>query len=367
MTDGPRVVANLLWVAPGRVGGSEEYLVRQLAALPDLDVEIVCTPAFAAAHAGLVETRRTRIVPLHRDSRALRIAAEHTLLAAATRSADVVHHGGGTAPLVGRRPFVLTIHDLQYRDLPANFGRARLAYLRRAVPRSIRRAAAVTCPSEFVRSTILDTSDLDPDDVVVVPHGVPAIEAPAVETIAAVRERYGLGEHAYVVYPAITHPHKRHELLVDMLGHLEPGVRLVVLGGIGDGEATLQRRVAASPLRDHVIRPGRVSDADRDALVAGAEALVFPSEYEGFGAPLVEAMVLGTPVVARAAAAIPEVVGDAGVLVAGDDPAAWAGAVDEARSRRAELVTRGRQRARDFTAEASGAALRAVYVKASES
>ncbi len=117
-----------------------------------------------------------------------------------------------------------------------------------------------------------------------------------------------------------------------------------------------------------MVRPGRVADAERDALIAGADALVFPSEYEGFGAPLVEAMVLGTPIVCSAQAAVREVVGAAAVVVEGNagEPAgeAWAAAVDRARSSRAELVAAGRVRRQLFTIATSGAALSAVYHRA---
>ena len=100
--------------------------------------------------------------------------------------------------------------------------------------------------------------------------------------------------------------------------------------------------------------------ADRDGLIAAAEALVFPSEYEGFGAPLLEAMVAGTPVVCSDQAAVPEVVGDAG-LVRPIDPDAWKGALDDVAAARDDLVAAGRRRAELFTTATSGAALAAAY------
>jgi glycosyltransferase involved in cell wall biosynthesis len=111
---------------------------------------------------------------------------------------------------------------------------------------------------------------------------------------------------------------------------------------------------------DRVIRTGRVTATDRDALLAGASALVFPSEYEGFGAPLVEAMALGVPVVCSAAPAVREVVADAAVIVDGGAEA-WAAAVADAASRRDELVARGEVRRQAFTLDASSAALAAAY------
>jgi alpha-1,3-rhamnosyl/mannosyltransferase len=103
-----------------------------------------------------------------------------------------------------------------------------------------------------------------------------------------------------------------------------------------------------------------VPAADRDGLLAAAEALVFPSEYEGFGAPVIEAMGLGTPVICSDRAALPEVAG-AAALVRPLQLEAWAGALDEVRARRAELVAAGRERATRFTTAASGAALADAY------
>lgn len=362
-----RPAVNLTWLAPGRVGGSEEYLVRQLAGLPadgTIEPTLYCQPSFAAAHPALAERYATVVMPLRRDSRALRIAAEHTWLAARTRRADLVHHGGGTAPRVGRRPIVLTIHDLQYREHPEYFGRARLAYLARTMPGSARRAAVIAVPTGFVRDTVVDAFRVPPERVVVVPHGVPVPAAPSDEAIADARRRVGVGDRPYLVYPAITHPHKGHRLAVELLAHAPPELALVLTGGAGAAEADVFDAIRATRLESRVVRTGRVPADVRDALVAGAEAMVFPSEYEGFGAPLVEAMVLGTPVVCGVHAAVREVVGPAGIVVAGRDPAAWAAAVADALGRREHLVAAGRERAREFGVERSGQALAAAYRQA---
>ena len=112
-----------------------------------------------------------------------------------------------------------------------------------------------------------------------------------------------------------------------------------------------------------VVRLGRVPAADRNGLIAMATAMVFPSEYEGFGAPLAEAMALGTPVVCADSTCIPDVVGDAAVVLPRDHHA-WAGALDTVARRRDELVAAGRVRARLFTSARSGAALVGVYERA---
>jgi glycosyltransferase involved in cell wall biosynthesis len=365
-----RVGVNLTWIAPGRVGGSEEYLSRQLLGLPaagHFDVSLFCTPTFAAAHPDLTTRFRVVATPFDRDNRALRIALEHSWLPAQTRDLDLVHHGGGTMPLIGRRPTVLTVHDLQYLEFPEYFSESRRRYLDRMMSASVDRASVIATPTEFVRQTVLDAFGVDTERVVVVPHGVPVIEHPAEDSMAAIRRRYGIGDGEYVVYPAITHPHKRHGVLVDMLGFLDDDLALVLLGGVGSAEPALLDAIVERDLGERVVRTGRVSAADRDGLIAGAAALVFPSQYEGVGAPLVEAMELGVPVVAGDVPAVREVVGDAAIIVEDESSgpgAAWAAGVADARRRRDELERLGRERRRAFTLEVSGRALAAAYEQA---
>jgi len=360
------VAVNLLWCTPGEVGGSEEYLVRQLAGLGELDTDVAptlcCTTAFARAHPDLVARFPVRSPIGLVGRRSARIVAEHTWLARRAAGFDIVHHGGGTAPLIGPRPILLTVHDLQYLELPQYFSPLRLRYLRFMMPRSVARASVVATPSEFVRGTVIDAFGPDEARVVVVPHGVRVGIAPTVDQVGAVRRRYVLGEGPYVVYPAITHPHKNHQLLLDVMARhwTDPELRLVLVGGAGAVESDVGRAIVDLGLRGRVVRPGRVPAADRDALIAGATAVVFPSRYEGFGAPLIEAMALGTPVVCGDHPALREVAGSAAIVLP-DDVDAWSGALEEVVRRRVELVATGRERVSHYTLAVSGGALADAY------
>ena len=360
------VVVNLLWCTPGAVGGSEEYLVRQLAGLGDLDRDVALTlcstTAFAGAHPELTERFAVRSPGRLNGRRLARIVAEHTWLAWQTSGFDIVHHGGGTAPLVGSRPILLTVHDLQYLELPQHFSPLRLRYLRLMLPRSVARASVVATPSEFVRGTVVDAFGIDAARVVVVPHGVACGLAPTDEQIGDVRRRFRLGVSPYVVYPAITHPHKNQRLLLEVMARhwTDPTLRLVLLGGVGAADAEVGQAIVELGLDDRVVRPGRVPAADRDALIAGATALVFPSRYEGFGAPLIEAMALDTPVVCGDHPALREVAGSAAIVLP-DDVDAWSGALQDVERRRAELIAAGRERLTHYTLAASGAALLDAY------
>lgn len=368
-----RVAVNLLWCVPGQVGGSEEYLARQLRglALVDPTHERVATtlftlPTYPAAHPELATPGPIETTRQSGERRASRVLAEHTWLARRTRRSggfDLVHHGGGTAPVVGGRPILLTIHDLQYLEHPEYHSATKLRYLRAVVPRSVARAAAVAVPTEFVRTTVIDAFGCDPERVVVVPHGIEVRETPIEVDEASLRRRLGLGAGPVVVYPAITHPHKHHRFLLDVLHRhwTDPDLRLVLLGGRGAADADVERAIAELGLADRVVRPGRVPDADRDGLLAIADAMVFPSTYEGFGAPLIEAMALGTPVVSGHHPAVREVVGDAGLSLPVDDPEAWADALTTVRRSRRDLVERGARRVRAFGLDVSGAALLGAY------
>jgi glycosyltransferase involved in cell wall biosynthesis len=227
------------------------------------------------------------------------------------------------------------------------------------VQSSVRRATVIAVPSEYVRHTGIEAYGPAPASVVVVPHGVAPVTGDPAARVEVVRARYGIGDGPYVVLPAITHPHKGHRFLLDVLARTDD-LRLVLLGGRGAADVDVEAAIATLGLTPRVVRPGRVPDAERDAIVAGAEALVFPSEYEGFGAPVLEAMALGTPVICSDRASLPEVAGDA-ALVTPLDVEAWIAALAALPARRTDLVARGRARAATFSARHSAEALVGAY------
>ncbi len=365
------VSVNLLWCVPGDVGGSEQYLVRQLLGLASQTERFAPTlfslASFVDAHPELSALYPMVAADISGTSRPRRILAEHTWLRRRTADADIVHHGGGTSPLVGARPIVLTIHDLQYLTHPEYLTPNKRRYLERAIPHSVRRASVVAVPTEYVRSTVIDAYGTDPEHVVVVPHGVEPTLGATAPSEAELRASYGLGDGPFVVYPAMTHPHKNHRFLLELMARhwTDPDLRLVLPGGQGAAEADVVADIARLGVGERVIRPGRVPDADRDGLVAHADALVFPSEYEGFGAPAAEAMALGAPVVCSDQPALADVVADAGVVLP-LELEAWADALDVVAGRSDELRAAGLRRAEEFTTERSGAALAEAYELALE-
>jgi glycosyltransferase involved in cell wall biosynthesis len=364
-----RVAVNLLWCVPGEVGGSEDYLVRQLLGLPDagaraadIELTLFALPGFATAHPDLADLFRIVEAPINGASRARRVLAEHTWLTKQTAASDLVHHGGGTIPARGTQPTLLTIHDLQYRTYPEYVRPLKRLYLNRAMPRSAKRATVIAVPSEYVRGTVIDAYGCDPAAVVVVPHGMERTLGVGATPEADLRTKFALGDGPVIVLPAVTHPHKGHRFVLQVMARhwTDPSLRLVLVGGVGAAERDVMAAIGELGLERRVVRAGRVSADDRDGLLKMAAAMVFPSEYEGFGAPVIEAMTLGAPVICSDRTCLPEVAGDAAIVLP-LDPDAWAGALADAVGRREQLVAAGLARAANFTAQRSAEALLGAY------
>jgi glycosyltransferase involved in cell wall biosynthesis len=364
-----RIGVNLLFVEPGEVGGSEALLtnlVRAVAAAGQ-DLVVATMHGFRAAHPDIESVAEVIEVPWRSNYRVLRIAAEHTWLAALERRRhlQVIHHGVGTAPYVKTLPTVVTVHDIQYRHYPEYFHPLKLAWLRANVPFVVHHSEVVTVPSQFVRQDILAAFDADPDRVRVVPFGSQELLAPAAGR-DRVLARHGL-QRPFFLFPGRSYPHKNHRFLVEAFAPLAGRADLVFTGPPGPRDAEIDETASRLGIAHAVRRLGLVSRGELAALYEAATALAWPSRFEGFGVPVLEAMSAGCPVVASSATAIPEVVGDAGILLSPDDAAAWTAALERLVSdagHRADLVTRGYARAAEFSWERSGALQIAAYEQA---
>jgi glycosyltransferase involved in cell wall biosynthesis len=262
---------------------------------------------------------------------------------------DVVHATNYVAPPT-KAGEVVSVYDLGFIRAPAHVNADALDYpplLRRAV----RRGAWFHTTSDFVRDEVIETFGVPAERVVRVYPGIPPIEGGD-----AARGRELAGADRYVMAIGTIEPRKNFPGLVrafDALAADDPALVLVVAGGRGWGSDAFDAALAAARHADRVRAPGYVSGADRRDLLAGASVLAYPSHYEGFGIPPLEAMVVGVPVVATRAGAVPEVVGDAALLV--DDPDdidALADALQRVLTDddlRRDLIGRGHARHREFS------------------
>ena len=370
-----RVGVNLLWLVPGEVGGSEEYTVRLLSALADLgsdEVEVILyvNRLFSSAHPEIVSRFTTVVAPISGSSRVLRVLVESTWLALRSRidRCMLVHHAGGTMPAIRSVPGVLTLHDLQPLANPERFGLVKGSYIRFIAPRSLRRAQFVVCLSRFVANDAMDRVGVPVEQIRIVPCGVADPGAAFDrERLRELLKGFDLEDRPFIIYPAITYPHKNHTTLVAAFARIvkqNDDVRLVFTGGAGSSDSVVQSTIEAYGLDSKVIRTGRVAESDLDLLYRTATLMAFPSLYEGFGLPLLEAMSRGCPIVASDAGSLPEVAGDAAVLVDPIDVAGWAsalGALIDDPVRRTVLIRRGFERATQFTWTVSAESLLSVY------
>ena len=359
-----RVGVNLLWLVPGVVGGSEEYTTRLLRGLaeappPDLDLTLFALAPFADAHPDLASAYPTVTTRIDGHRKPQRVAYEASWLArqVARHDLDLVHHAGGVVPpgpLIGRHRSVLTIHDLQPLVMPENFSAAKRRWLATMLPRSARKAGIIVTPSDPTGAQVVSRLGIDRAKVRTVPHGIEPHVPVAEADVAAVRARYQLGSQV-VLYPAITYPHKDHVTLVEAFARLarsRPDLTLVLTGGVGPAEQEVIAAIRRAGVGDLVRRTGRIGEDDLRALYAVADVVAVPSRFEGFGAPALEAMSAGVPVVVADATALPWVVGDAGLKVPVGDVARWADALGRVLDRPAvhdTLAAAGRVRAATFT------------------
>ena len=347
-----RVALPLLTLVPGISGGSETYareLCHALGRVGSNEYEALVPTLAPDAGEGLPTVVATgyrastsiagRLLAM--ASAAARPGALRRLL----EGADVVHYPLTVPVPPVERPTVLTLLDVQHLDLPELFPRGERLFRRLAYDRAARRAGHVVVISGWAKERVVERLGLPAERVHAIHLGVD-------------HERFSpdvtVSREPLLVYPARPWPHKNHARLLEAFALMRrdrPELRLV-LTGVGHDPAGLPEGVDAR---------GGVPPAELVSLYRRAAALVFPSLYEGFGLPPVEAMACGCPVATSNAGSLPEVVGDAAVLFDPLDPEAIAAGVTEALDRAAELRERGLARAAAFTWDATARAHDAVY------
>jgi glycosyltransferase involved in cell wall biosynthesis len=269
-----------------------------------------------------------------------------------------VLHVQFTAPPFCPCPLVVSIHDLSFEHLPQTFLRRSRTQLRLTVRHSARRADHILTLSEHTRGDVIDTYKIDPERVTAIPLAAPTHFAPVTDDkeLQRVRHTYVI-DGDYVLCVGSIQPRKNLVRLIKAYASLRgnnPGTnfpKLVIVGKRGWLYDETLRTLEETGARESIVLTGYVPEADLPALYSGALCFVYPSYFEGFGLPPLEAMKCGTPVIVGNATSLPEVVGDAGLQVDPFDIEAIAGAIGELLNNpalRKELSVRGLERARMF-------------------
>jgi glycosyltransferase involved in cell wall biosynthesis len=273
-------------------------------------------------------------------------------------------------PILPAARALLTVHDLSFVRAPETATPVLKAYLDRVVPRSVRRADHVLADSQATKDDLMALYDTPPDKITVLLSGISPhfrrVDDAAAR--AAVYQRYNIPVgRPYIFSIGTVQPRKNYARLIEALAALGPDFadyQLVIAGGRGWLDSPIYRAVSDFGLADRVHFIGFARDGDLPALYSAATCLAYPSLYEGFGFPVLEAMACGTPVITSNCSSIPEVAGDAALLVDPYDVGAIADALRRllvANALRADLVARGYTQAACFTWARTAGQLRAVY------
>jgi glycosyltransferase involved in cell wall biosynthesis len=355
---------NLIFLVPGETGGMEvaarELIPALLAAAPgDMRFSAFVNRELGADAAGVTALRDQLpvvTVPVHARRRIQWVLGEQALLAPLARRAnvDLVHSLASTAPVWGPFRRVVTVHDLIYARFPEAHGGLREKGMRVLVPAAARRSHRVIADSQSTREDLVELLGLPRERIDVVALGLGALRRGRALAEGEVRGNLRLAARRVLLSLSAKRPHKNLLALIGALARIPAEERpvLVLAGYATEHEAQLRERAQALGLHDDVRFPGWLDDAEVEGLWAIADAFVFPSLYEGFGLPVLEAMARGVPVACSNAASLPEIAGDAALLFDPRDEAAIAEALRRLlgdRELAGRLRAAGHERVRGFT------------------
>jgi glycosyltransferase involved in cell wall biosynthesis len=369
----PHVGLNLIFLVPGETGGMEvaarELIPALLASAPaGMRFTAFLNREAAGTEGPWAELLPSVTVPVHARNRVQWVFGEQALLPrlAARAGVDLLHSLASTAPVWGRFRRVVTVHDLIYARYPDAHSGIRERGMRLLVPSAARRSDRVIVDSRSTRDDLVELVGLDPDRIDVVPLGVGTVRADRPLPEREVRARFGIGERQVLLSLSAKRPHKNLGALIAALAELPADERpvLVLPGYPTSHELELRKLAAELGVLDSVRFPAWVSAAELEGLWAVATAFVFPSLYEGFGLPVLEAMARCVPVASSNSSSLPEVAGDAALLFDPHDQQAIASALrrvlgdEQLRERLREL---GAARVRLFSWERTAQLTLATY------
>jgi glycosyltransferase involved in cell wall biosynthesis len=356
----PHIGLNLLFLVPDETGGMEVYarhliesLVRQR---PDLRYTAFINRNAATAPGPWHDLVEHMTVPVDSRSRVKWVLAEQLLLPAIAMRAriDLLHSPANLAPAWGRFRRVLTVHDLIHRTFPEAHPGVRAKALSVIMPLGIRRSHRLIADSAATRDDLVNLLGAQPGKIDVVPLGLSEAHPERALPEPELRERFALDSRPVALSLSAKRPHKNLLRLLDALASIPPERRpvLVIPGYRTWHERELEEHARALGIEADVRMLGWVPEAEIEALYAVADCFVFPSLYEGFGLPVLEAMQRGVPVACSNRTSLPEVAGDAALLFDPERPEEIAAAMERLLNDGHEaerLRAAGFERARRFT------------------
>jgi glycosyltransferase involved in cell wall biosynthesis len=354
---------NLVFLVPGETGGMEiaarETIPALLAAAPEVRfTAFVNREAVAAKDGPWGELLPAVTVPVNARNRVQWVLGEQLLLPrlAARAGVDLVHSLASTAPARGRFRRVVTVHDLIYARFPEAHAGIRDLGMRALVPLAVRRSDRVIVDSHSTQRDLVELLGAPAERIDVVPLGIGTIARSEPLGERELRERLGLGERSVALSLSAKRPHKNLLALIGALALIPVERRpLLVLPGYPTAhEAQLRERARHAGVEGDVRFLDWLSGEEFEGLWGVARAFVYPSLYEGFGLPVLEAMARGVPVACSSASSLPEVAGDAALLFDPRDERAIATALERLLFDAPEaerLRALGLRRAREFTWE----------------
>jgi glycosyltransferase involved in cell wall biosynthesis len=363
---------NLIFLVPGETGGMETVAAELLPALVAAAPPGTRFTAFVNRDAGpgpWQELMSTVEVPVRITRRIGWVAGEQLLLPwlAARARIDVLHSLASTAPAWGRFARVVTVHDLIYRIHPRAHENLRALGMRVLVPLAVRRSDRVIAVSATTRRDLVELLGAPAARIDVVPSGPGASRRAVPLPEEAIRARLALGDREVLLALSAKRAHKNLGALLDALAAL-PSRPVLVVAGYGTAhENDLRERAAALGIAADVRWPGWLTAEELEGLWAITGAFVFPSLYEGFGLPVLEAMARGVPVACSNSSSLPEVAGVAALLFDPREPAQIADAIrrllgDPALA--ARLRAAGLARAAEFSWQRTARETLATYERA---
>ena len=325
---------------PAGVGTYVANLAREIAQASGLEVALMGRREDADLDASLAGLPQSMLRPghhhpwlqLHADADARRL------------DADLVHYTNAAAPMFGRAPFVLTVHDLSVMRMPQTHPFARWLTVPIALA-AIARAVGIIVPSRWTARE-LGRLGVSRDRIHVIEHALtvdPGDSASKTDVI----KRLGLTDRAFVLYVGTLEPRKN---LVRLIGAFEElaaddaELKLVLAGAPGWRYEPIADRIAGSTVHDRILLPGYLSRADVATLLGGCTAFCYPSLYEGYGMPVLDAMAAGAPVVTSRTTSLPQAAGGAAILVDPLSERDIAQGLRRAVAERDRLVAAGRER-----------------------